>query len=235
MKELREYTTTAKDKKRGHSRIPPKSARMRIEDLFGLKCSGFEMSINPKDPGLEEVEEEEDEESLALRPDGKTPALLDNYAEIMEERQQQNEETKEPAAFDARESDILNPDSQSQALFSRLGDNETTLQHFEIKKVLGKGTFGKVYLIERRRDKQLYAMKSIRKDIVINNEQIENARLEKTILMSVSRALRPAPGGAPLSRQPRLRVSERVSHLLPDAVRAGRRALQAPVRREALL
>ena len=121
MKELREYTTTAKDKKRGHSRIPPKSARMRIEDLFGLKCSGFEMSINPKDPCLDEGEEEEDS------PDGKTPALLDNYAEIMEERQQQNEETKEPVEYDIGESDILNPDSQSQAIFCRLGDNETTL------------------------------------------------------------------------------------------------------------
>ena len=42
-----------------------------------------------------------------------------------------------------------------------------TLADFKIIVVLGKGTFGKVFLSEFNRDKKLYAIKVIRKDILI--------------------------------------------------------------------
>ena len=38
---------------------------------------------------------------------------------------------------------------------------------FEIKKLLGRGAFGKVMLVQHRLTNKLYAMKSIRKDIII--------------------------------------------------------------------
>jgi protein-serine/threonine kinase len=52
-------------------------------------------------------------------------------------------------------------------------------------KMVGKGTFGKVYLVQHLHTKKLYAMKCIRKDIVIDNEQFENIKLEKDILYSI--------------------------------------------------
>jgi len=48
--------------------------------------------------------------------------------------------------------------------------------------VLGKGTFGKVFLAEYSRNKQLYAIKVIRKDILIEYNQIKNTKLEKDIM-----------------------------------------------------
>jgi serine/threonine protein kinase len=43
------------------------------------------------------------------------------------------------------------------------------LEDFAIKKVIGKGAFGKVYLVENRRDPgMIFAMKSIRKDKIID-------------------------------------------------------------------
>ena len=48
--------------------------------------------------------------------------------------------------------------------------------------MLGKGTFGKVFLSEFNRDKQLYAIKVIRKDILIEYNQIKNTKLEKDIM-----------------------------------------------------
>ena len=42
-----------------------------------------------------------------------------------------------------------------------------SLEDFEIKYVLGKGAFGKVYLTELRGTGKLYAIKTIRKDILI--------------------------------------------------------------------
>jgi serine/threonine protein kinase len=59
------------------------------------------------------------------------------------------------------------------------------LQDFIIMKMVGKGTFGKVFLVQNIHTKKIYAMKCIRKDIVIDNEQFENIKLEKDILYNI--------------------------------------------------
>eukprot|EP00828_Plagiopyla_frontata_P011713 TRINITY_DN1650_c0_g1_i11.p1 TRINITY_DN1650_c0_g1~~TRINITY_DN1650_c0_g1_i11.p1 ORF type:complete len:415 (+),score=77.47 TRINITY_DN1650_c0_g1_i11:1804-3048(+) len=56
------------------------------------------------------------------------------------------------------------------------------LENFEIKKLLGRGAYGKVMLVEHRVTKKLYAMKSIRKDIAIEKDQLENIKYERKIL-----------------------------------------------------
>lgn len=44
------------------------------------------------------------------------------------------------------------------------------LSDFQIKKMIGRGTFGKVYIVENTLDGgKLYAMKCIRKDLVLEN------------------------------------------------------------------
>jgi serine/threonine protein kinase len=42
-----------------------------------------------------------------------------------------------------------------------------SFEHFDVIKCVGRGTFGKVFLVKCRLDGKLYAMKVIRKDIVI--------------------------------------------------------------------
>ena len=44
---------------------------------------------------------------------------------------------------------------------------EAKLSDFEIKIQLGRGTFGKVFLTEYVKTKELYAIKVIRKDVLI--------------------------------------------------------------------
>ena len=48
--------------------------------------------------------------------------------------------------------------------------------------VLGRGAFGKVFLAELAHNKALYAIKSIRKDILIEMDQVDNTILEKDIM-----------------------------------------------------
>jgi len=57
-----------------------------------------------------------------------------------------------------------------------------TLEDFRIQKVIDKGSFGKVFLVQNQYSKQMYAMKRINKDILIEKNQITNTKNEKDIL-----------------------------------------------------
>lgn len=52
--------------------------------------------------------------------------------------------------------------------------------------MLGRGAFGKVTLSEKKDSKEMFAIKSLRKDELIDKEQIENTRTEKMILEHVN-------------------------------------------------
>ena len=64
----------------------------------------------------------------------------------------------------------------------RTGIREVSLKDFVVLKVIGRGSFGKVCLVEFSRTNELFAMKSLKKDVLIDQEQIENTLLEKNIL-----------------------------------------------------
>lgn len=61
-----------------------------------------------------------------------------------------------------------------------------TLEDFRIQKVIDKGSFGKVFLVQNQYSKQMYAMKRINKDILIEKNQITNTKNEKDILFQAS-------------------------------------------------
>ena len=59
------------------------------------------------------------------------------------------------------------------------------LDDFKFKKVIGRGSFGKVCLVEYLPTHEIYVMKNIKKDVLIEKEQIKNILLEKEILESI--------------------------------------------------
>jgi len=52
--------------------------------------------------------------------------------------------------------------------------------------VIGRGSFGKVFLVQKISDDKVYAMKSLRKDVMLDYEQIESTLLEKKILLEAN-------------------------------------------------
>lgn len=59
---------------------------------------------------------------------------------------------------------------------------EVCLSDFKTLKIIGRGSFGKVSVVEYIPTKNIYAMKSLKKDVLIDQDQIENTLLEKKIL-----------------------------------------------------
>lgn len=59
---------------------------------------------------------------------------------------------------------------------------QANLEDFIIKKVIDKGSFGKVFLVENQKSGKVYAMKRLNKDVILQKNQVENIKVEKEIL-----------------------------------------------------
>ena len=80
-------------------------------------------------------------------------------------------------------SNQLRADMRSSSCAGRkTGVANVKLEDFEIKMQLGQGTFGRVYLAELPGTDRKFAIKAIRKDVLIEYDQIKSTALEKDIL-----------------------------------------------------
>jgi len=76
--------------------------------------------------------------------------------------------------------------ARSGTLYSKRKDiTEVKIEDFKILKILGRGSFGKVSMVEYIPNKEIYAMKTLKKDVLIDQDQVENTLLEKKILESL--------------------------------------------------
>jgi serum/glucocorticoid-regulated kinase 2 len=72
---------------------------------------------------------------------------------------------------------------QSVCMFDR-AKKGANLDEFMIVKNIGQGACGKVFLVQHQTTGSLYAMKAIRKDLVIDTDQLKNLYTEKNILQT---------------------------------------------------
>lgn len=85
--------------------------------------------------------------------------------------------------------DGFDSDGNNTIFCNHKGISSVKLDDFKILKVIGRGSFGKVCLVEHKTTKEIFAMKSLKKDVLIEQEQIENTLLEKKILQEIDHPL----------------------------------------------
>lgn len=56
------------------------------------------------------------------------------------------------------------------------------LDSFKMIKVVGKGSFGKVFLVREHKTREMFALKVLRKDNIIKRNQVEHTRTERSVL-----------------------------------------------------
>ena len=81
------------------------------------------------------------------------------------------------ASEDAREYDFVVPVHKQPTGIVNIND-------FQIQKVIGQGSYGKVFLVKKRDSQRQYAMKVLKKKALIARNQLENTLTERRILVS---------------------------------------------------
>jgi hypothetical protein len=76
-------------------------------------------------------------------------------------------------------------DGVSAEGLERLARGEVSADDFELLKVLGKGSFGKVFLVRLLVTGQIYAMKVLKKSEVVRRRQVEHTKAERRIMGSI--------------------------------------------------
>ena len=68
----------------------------------------------------------------------------------------------------SEENDLQNPHVFNTTLYT-LDENQTNqLQDFEVKAIIGKGSFGKVFAVVEKQTGKVFAMKAISKDLLLD-------------------------------------------------------------------
>ncbi|KAJ4301919.1 Serine/threonine-protein kinase [Kalmusia sp. IMI 367209] len=89
---------------------------------------------------------------------------------------------KEPSISDARKAQKEQAMRRQEAEYLRFLRTKERPENFSTLKIIGKGAFGEVKLVQRRNDGKIYALKSLVKAEMFKKDQLAHVRSERDIL-----------------------------------------------------
>ncbi|KAF2706651.1 kinase-like protein [Pleomassaria siparia CBS 279.74] len=90
--------------------------------------------------------------------------------------------TKEPSISDTRKSQKESNMRRAEAEYLRFLRTKEKPDNFATLKIIGKGAFGEVKLVQRKNDGKIYALKSLVKSEMFKKDQLAHVRSERDIL-----------------------------------------------------
>ncbi|KAL4169304.1 hypothetical protein KRP22_010224 [Phytophthora ramorum] len=82
--------------------------------------------------------------------------------------------------------DVDDDDEEFDENSSRRRSGKVSLKQFDVLRMIGKGSFGKVLLVRKKHSSQLFAVKILSKPAIVKKQQVEHTRTERRVLASVS-------------------------------------------------
>jgi len=161
---------------------------------------------SPPTSNLAEPKEKEQGEKEAPSPDGDTPKKHHKHnkkdGKKHSKKHKGDGEKKKEKKSDDEEEDEGEVEEEGMVFCKEEADNaakgeegekakvqrppvKVTADDFQLLKVIGKGSFGKVMQVKKKDTGKIYAMKVLQKEAIINRNQVIHTRSEKSILQQV--------------------------------------------------
>ncbi|KAL0274950.1 UNVERIFIED_CONTAM: hypothetical protein PYX00_002962 [Menopon gallinae] len=143
----------------------------------GFKCIQCKLLVHKKCHKLVQKPCSNEHVEPIVRDDtnGETPTISTPTSELKDYHEPQLELSSESVAVEDPNED-LEPGSQRQY----------SLNDFELIRVIGRGSYAKVLMVELKKTRRIYAMKVIKKALVTDDEDIDWVQTEKHVFETAS-------------------------------------------------
>jgi atypical protein kinase C iota type len=141
----------------------------------GFKCIQCKLLVHKKCHKLVQKPCNEQAEPIYL-PNGESEAKSEPQKTIVEYREHEGNDQVAVESPPSNSEEPLEPGSQRQY----------SLIDFELIRVIGRGSYAKVLMVELKKTKRIYAMKVIKKALVTDDEDIDWVQTEKHVFETAS-------------------------------------------------
>lgn len=109
--------------------------------------------------------------------------LITQHGERKQRQAKLEASLKDEALSESQRQEKRQQHAQKETEFLRLKRSRLGVEDFEALKVIGRGAFGEVRLVQKKDTGHVYAMKVLRKADMLEKEQVAHVRAERDVLV----------------------------------------------------
>lgn len=154
----------------------------------GYKCVDCKLLVHKKCHRLVKVSCAERQENLSSLEERSGSASLLHYGSKPSERGDSHHKRSKSGSPRHRRKNNRDSTASSNAPNGndKIGNSPISLDDFEMLRVIGRGSYAKVLLVELKATNRVYAMKVIKKELVTDDEDIDWVQTEKHVFETAS-------------------------------------------------